>query len=70
MKHLMLLLCCVTVFVIAACGNDGEKKVAEEKQEQERVGKQYVCPMKCVAPSASPGKCPKCGMMLEEVNPA
>ncbi|MCZ6766660.1 MAG: hypothetical protein O7D32_06985, partial [bacterium] len=27
---------------------------------------QYECPMNCVAPTDSPGKCPTCGMALEE----
>jgi hypothetical protein len=28
---------------------------------------EYVCPMKCTAPLASAGKCPKCGMSLKAV---
>lgn len=28
--------------------------------------KEYACPMKC-ATSDAPGKCPKCGMDMEEV---
>ena len=59
----------VLLAAAAACGDDKKQDGADHKQQQE-VEKQYMCPMKCTAPSSSPGKCPKCGMELEEVIPA
>lgn len=52
-----------------ACGSDKKQDAVNDKQQQ-KVEQQYMCPMKCTGPSASPGKCPKCGMELEEVIPA
>jgi TusA-related sulfurtransferase len=37
-----------------------------EAKKQAKAGKKYMCAMKCVE-AAAPGKCPKCGMPLEEV---
>jgi hypothetical protein len=54
----------------ASCSDSEKKKETEQQQKEEHAGKQYVCPMKCISPTASPGKCPKCGMTLEEVNPS
>lgn len=34
--------------------------------KEAKVAKKYTCAMKCVV-SAKPGKCPKCGMPMEEV---
>ncbi|MDD2804245.1 MAG: heavy metal-binding domain-containing protein [Elusimicrobiales bacterium] len=37
-----------------------------EGKKQAKAGKKYTCAMKCVEASA-PGKCPKCGMPMEEI---
>lgn len=42
----------------ANCGGHGKKKAA-------KASKKYACPMNC-ATSDKPGKCPKCGMPMEE----
>jgi len=37
----------------------------KEAKKTARAAKKYICPMKC-AESDKPGKCPKCGMQMEE----
>lgn len=55
---------------LADCGQEGCKHVATTQPAAD--GKKFVCPMKCAgSASDKPGKCPKCGMKLEEQkNPA
>lgn len=43
-----------------------EKKVAK-KSKKSKATAMYECPMKCEKPSASAGKCKKCGMDLVAV---
>jgi rubrerythrin len=35
-------------------------------KKEAKAGKKYMCAMKCVE-AAAPGKCPKCGMPMEEI---
>ena len=44
-------------------GTRTDEKSAQKKEA--RAGKKYICPMKC-AESEKPGKCPKCGMTMQE----
>ncbi|MBI2898804.1 MAG: hypothetical protein HYY17_01325 [Planctomycetes bacterium] len=49
------------LFVGAGCGSPKDNPEIHSP----KVEKKYACPMKC-ATSDSPGKCPKCGMEMEE----
>ncbi|MCM2266423.1 MAG: hypothetical protein NDI60_01465 [Elusimicrobiales bacterium] len=42
------------------------KGQAKEPKKEARAAKKYMCAMKCVE-AAKPGKCPKCGMPMEEI---
>ena len=66
MRTLKLFICMTMLAAAAGCGG---------KQETTSPGKPaaeqaYQCPMKCTEPVADPGKCPKCGMDMEKVNPS
>ncbi|GEO07316.1 hypothetical protein AAE02nite_49800 [Adhaeribacter aerolatus] len=52
-----------------ACNSGGTDQNATEQTEtkQEVAGITYTCPMHPEVTSTEPGKCPKCGMNLEEV---
>ncbi|HNW45211.1 MAG TPA: heavy metal-binding domain-containing protein [Elusimicrobiales bacterium] len=42
------------------------KAEAAKGKQEAKASKKYTCPMKCVI-SDKPGKCPKCGMPMEEI---
>jgi predicted nucleic acid binding AN1-type Zn finger protein len=44
-----------------------KKAVKKSAKKGKKMATTYACPMKCVAPSDKPGKCPKCKMDLVEV---
>jgi hypothetical protein len=52
----------------AASAKEHMKAGCPEKKEDKKTAKaakKYICPMKC-AEADKPGKCPKCGMQMEE----
>ncbi|GAA4295592.1 hypothetical protein GCM10023183_01620 [Nibribacter koreensis] len=60
--------------VFSACNNSGtEQKTTEATTttttETQMAGVTYTCPMHPEVVSDVKGKCPKCGMFLEEVKP-
>lgn len=57
--------------LLSACnGSATEQKAAEGTETNQQVaGVTYTCPMHPEVVSNEPGKCPKCGMFLEEVKP-
>lgn len=73
MKALILNIC-LSVFgliMFTAC-NSGEtnQNTAEQTETNQSVaGVTYTCPMHPEVVSDVKGKCPKCGMFLEEVKP-
>lgn len=46
-----------------------EGKAKPHGNTKKMAAKMYECPMKCVAATDKPGKCPKCKMDLVEVKP-
>lgn len=50
----------------AASAAEHKGQSAEMKKEGKKAAKKYMCAMKCVA-AAKPGKCPKCGMPMQEI---
>jgi len=54
--------------LFTACNSSSEKQTTTEQTEvkQEVAGITYTCPMHPEVVSDEPGKCPKCGMNLEE----
>ena len=57
--------------LFTACNSSGtEQKAAEGTSSEAQVaGVTYTCPMHPEVVSDVKGKCPKCGMFLEEVKP-
>ncbi|WP_210489926.1 heavy metal-binding domain-containing protein [Rufibacter aurantiacus] len=59
--------------LFTACnGSSSEQKAAEgttTTTEAQVAGVSYTCPMHPEVVSQEKGKCPKCGMFLEEVKP-
>ena len=57
--------------LFSACnGSATEQKAAEGTETNQQVdGVTYTCPMDPEVVSDKPGKCPECGMFLEEVKP-
>ncbi|MBC3539834.1 heavy metal-binding domain-containing protein [Rufibacter sediminis] len=59
----------------SACNSSGsDPKTTEQTETQTQAGQpvagvSYTCPMHPEVVSAEKGKCPKCGMFLEEVKP-
>ena len=55
--------------LFTACNSNETNQNATEQTEtkQEVAGVTYTCPMHPEVISNEPGKCPKCGMNLEEV---
>jgi hypothetical protein len=73
----LLILCFIAMFTTINAQSDPkatpapkmEKKATKMKKGKAKKVNQvdaafYECPMKCTAPSKSPGKCTKCGMDL------
>lgn len=54
-------------FTITGLSNSKEKKVSFKDTFALTMITEFVCPMKCVAPSHKAGKCSKCGMALKPV---
>lgn len=52
-------------FAIIGLSNSKEKKVTFKDTFALAMKTEFVCPMKCVAPSHEAGKCSKCGMALK-----
>lgn len=55
-----------TVKKIQSASANEHKGHAKEGRKEAKAGKKYMCAMKCVE-AAAPGKCPKCGMPMEEI---
>lgn len=60
--------------VFSACNTSGTEQKATETTtatttEAQMAGVTYTCPMHPEVVSDEKGKCPKCGMFLEEVKP-
>jgi len=47
-------------------GHAHKGEAGKEVKKEAKAAKKYMCAMKCVE-SAKPGKCPKCGMPMEEI---
>jgi Heavy metal binding domain len=76
----LLILCFVAMFSTmnaqadpAATATPKMEKKAKKAKKSKKAKKVnqvdaafYECPMKCTAPSKTPGKCTKCGMELEK----
>jgi len=57
----------LTLFTACNSGETKENATEQTETKQEVAGVTYTCPMHPEVISAEPGKCPKCGMNLEEV---
>jgi len=55
-----------TVKKIQSASANEHKSPAKEAKKEAKAAKRYTCAMKCVE-AAAPGKCPKCGMPMEEI---
>ncbi len=78
MKNFLFNICFVLIglTVFTACNNGGSNqntteqttvKADSSKQTNPEMAAVYSCPMHPEVTSNEPGKCPKCGMNLEEV---
>ena len=63
-----LMLLFVGTSVITSCNDKNSSEKTEIKNKEVKTVK-YACPMKCEGDKTydKPGKCPECGMDLEEV---
>lgn len=66
MKKLCFALLISSAVVWISCDNPKTEKSVEQTTVNS-TGKIYSCPMHPEVKSDKPGKCPKCGMDLEEV---
>ena len=63
-------------FAITSCGGEDDKKKDDKKEEKSgekhEAHASYQCPMKCEGEKTydAEGKCPTCGMDLEEIEHA
>lgn len=57
----------LTLFTACNSGETNQKAAEKIETKQEVAGVTYTCPMHPEVTSLEPGKCPKCGMNLEEV---
>ncbi|MFB9865599.1 MULTISPECIES: heavy metal-binding domain-containing protein [Rufibacter] len=62
---------CLGLTLFSACNSSGTEQKATEgtTSEAQVAGVTYTCPMHPEVVSDVKGKCPKCGMFLEEVKP-
>ena len=57
----------LTFFTACNSEQKSETSIEQTETKQEVAGVTYTCPMHPEVTSTEPGKCPKCGMNLEEV---
>jgi hypothetical protein len=57
----------LTFFTACNSGAADQNATEQTETKQEVAGVTYTCPMHPEVTSTEPGKCPKCGMNLEEV---
>ena len=59
---------------ITSCGSETKKEImdVEHSEHSDSTANAYMCPMNCENGKtySEPGKCPKCGMDLEQINNA
>lgn len=70
LKTALVIICISTSMFITSCGSDTKKETmdTEHHEHSDSTAHAYICPMNCENGKtySEPGKCPKCGMDLEE----